>query len=85
MAYRIVIERPAEKSLRRRIPPEHADRIRRAVDALAENPSPPGSLELRGRQERRLRVSDYRVIYVVDDTRRLVTVMQAGHRKDVYR
>ncbi len=85
MSYRIVVERPAGRVLRRQVSPENAGRIRQAIDALAEDPRPPNSLTLRGREGRRLRVGDYRVIYEVDDDRRTVTVLQVGHRRDVYR
>jgi mRNA interferase RelE/StbE len=33
----------------------------------------------------RIRVGNYRVIYVVEDDRLLVMVVRVGHRKDVYR
>ncbi len=33
----------------------------------------------------RVRVGDYRVIYAVDDTTRVVRVAVAGHRREVYR
>jgi mRNA interferase RelE/StbE len=30
-------------------------------------------------------VGDYRVIYDIDDTQQVVTVLHIGHRRDVYR
>ena len=33
----------------------------------------------------RFRVSDYRVLYDIDDGKRAVTIRGAGHRRDVYR
>jgi mRNA interferase RelE/StbE len=33
----------------------------------------------------RLRVGAYRVVYEIDDTARLVTVLYVRHRKDAYR
>ncbi|MBF0472972.1 MAG: type II toxin-antitoxin system RelE/ParE family toxin [Nitrospirae bacterium] len=35
--------------------------------------------------KRRLRVGDYRVVYVVDEKQRLITIYRVRHRKDVYR
>jgi mRNA interferase RelE/StbE len=32
----------------------------------------------------RIWVGDYRVVYTVDDQRRVVRVAAAGHRRDVY-
>ncbi len=33
----------------------------------------------------RLRVGDYRVVYLVDEGRIVVTVVRVGHRREVYR
>lgn len=85
-SYRIRVERTAAKALARRIRREDAERIRRAIDGLAADPRPPQSIELRGREGRRLRVGDYRVLYEVDELDELVvTVLGVGHRRDVYR
>ena len=61
-------------------------RIVEGIWALADDPRPPGSEKLAGREDRlRIRQGDYRVVYSVDDENRLVTVVKIGHRKDVYR
>ncbi len=52
---------------------------------LADNPRPPGSLKLAGRDFWRIRVGDYRVIYAIDDNEEVVRVVRTGHRRDVYR
>ena len=85
MSYSITVGRLAEKSLRRQVPPRDAERIRRAKDDLAEDPRPRGSLKLRGKEVRRIRVGECRIVYEVDDDRRVVTPLQVGHRRDVYR
>jgi mRNA interferase RelE/StbE len=57
-----------------------------AMRALADDPRPPGASPLKGhRQWLRVRLGDYRMIYAVDDTARLVTVAVVGHRREVYR
>lgn len=66
-SYEIRVERAAAKALAKRVRQEDAERIRRAIDGLATDPRPPQSIGLRGREGRRLRVGDYRVIYEVDD------------------
>ena len=39
-----------------------------------------------GREEEyRLRVGDYRVLYTIDDTNKVVTIFSVGHRREVYR
>jgi mRNA interferase RelE/StbE len=64
------------------------DRVRVVgrIEALAEDPRPPGSEKLAGPARAfRVRAGDYRVIYTVDDVARLVIVEKVGHRGDVYR
>jgi mRNA interferase RelE/StbE len=33
----------------------------------------------------RTRVGDYRIVYAVDDSARVITVAAIGHRREVYR
>ncbi|HXH10050.1 MAG TPA: type II toxin-antitoxin system RelE/ParE family toxin [Alphaproteobacteria bacterium] len=61
------------------------ERVRDAIRALGQDPRPPGSRKLIGRDGWRLRVGDYRTIDDIDDTQRIVTVLHIGHRRDVYR
>jgi mRNA interferase RelE/StbE len=60
-------------------------RLRDAIRELANDPRPPGCLKLTGRDGWRFRVGEFRVIYEIDDEHRLVTVLNVGHRRDVYR
>jgi mRNA interferase RelE/StbE len=61
-------------------------RIIERVQALAANPRPPGSEKLAGYDDRyRVRQGSYRVVYVIDDKNREVTIYRIGHRRDVYR
>jgi mRNA interferase RelE/StbE len=55
------------------------------IDALALEPRPHGAVRLAGRDDYRVRVGDYRVVYAVDDDERLVTVGRIAHRREVYR
>lgn len=86
MSYRIIVGRRAERSLTRRIKPERARQVRGAIAMLAEDPRPhPQSIQLQGREGRRLRVGDYRVLYVVDDELREVYIPEVWHRQRDYR
>jgi mRNA interferase RelE/StbE len=52
-----------------------AKRVRTAVNALARDPEPPGSVHLSGSTFHRLHIGDYRVLYeVTDDTVRVWSV-----------
>jgi mRNA interferase RelE/StbE len=60
-------------------------RIDRKILSLADNPRPAGCKKLRGYKDQwRIRVGDYRVIYLLDDYKALVTIMRVAHRKEVY-
>ena len=84
MTYRIELTKGAERALRR-IHPKETERIRAAIDGLAENPRPQNSTHLVGRPVWRMRVGNYRVIYDITDGQLMVTVVKVGHRGDVYR
>lgn len=61
-------------------------RIRAAIDLLADNPRPPRCVALQGETGAyRVRVGDYRIIYEVLDQILLVQVVRIGHRREVYR
>ncbi len=60
-------------------------RIAAAIEALADEPRPHGVVKLAGRDDFRIRVGDYRIVYAVDDAERVVLVARIAHRRDVYR
>ena len=56
-----------------------------AIEGLADDPRPAGATKLVGEQTAwRIRVGDHRVIYDVLDEALVVTVVRAGHRREVY-
>jgi mRNA interferase RelE/StbE len=61
------------------------DRIRAAVDSLANEPRPVGAVKLAGRDDFRIRVGDYRIVYAIDDHDHAVLVARIAHRREVYR
>lgn len=55
------------------------------IEALGDDPRPHGARKLVGEETAwRIRAGDYRVIYDVFDDQLMVTVVRAGHRRDVY-
>ena len=57
-----------------------------AIQALAQNPRPPGCRKLTGsKNDWRIRVGDYRVVYEIADEIRVVRVNRVRHRREVYR
>ena len=84
MAYTILVSKSAQKTLKS-LPRKQQLRIIGVIDSLAENPFQPASLKLKGRDGFRIRTSDYRIIYIVENQKLIVHVIAIGHRKDIYR
>ena len=60
-------------------------RIDRKILVLAENPRPPGCKKLRGYKDNwRIRVGDWRVVYVIDVAAKRVSITRVAHRREVY-
>jgi mRNA interferase RelE/StbE len=82
--YEIRLHAQAARAFRRLQNPLRS-RIAAAIDALANDPRPPGTIKLAGRDNYRIRVGDYRIVYAVDDDEHLVLIARIAHRRDVYR
>jgi mRNA interferase RelE/StbE len=61
------------------------ERVKKAILELPENPRPANCKKLTGRAGWRIRAGDYRVVYEIDDSSRSITILDVGHRRDVYR
>ena len=60
-------------------------RVDRKILALAETPRPAGCKKLKGYKDQwRMRAGDWRVLYIIDDIAKLVTVTRIAHRREVY-
>lgn len=60
-------------------------RIDRKVAQLAQNPRPAGCKKLKGYKDLwRVRVGDWRVVYIINDATKLVSVTRIAHRREVY-
>ncbi len=84
--YRLVAKASAAKELGVVEPRKLRQRLVTAIAALAENPRPAGCEKLAGAEDAyRIRQGDYRAVYTIDDRARVVRVVKAGHRREVYR
>ncbi len=84
-AYEIYLERAAERDLKQ-LSARNFQRIIPHIKTLAENPRPVGCRKISGsRNDWRIRVGNYRVIYEIDDGERTVRVMRIRHRREAYR
>ena len=84
-SYQLEWRRSAVKDLRR-LPSGDVTRIVSAVEALSNDPNPPGCTKLTGSEcSFRIRMGNYRILYDVRDQLLVVEVIKIGHRIDVYR
>ncbi|HKZ72788.1 MAG TPA: type II toxin-antitoxin system RelE/ParE family toxin [Steroidobacteraceae bacterium] len=85
-AYRLLIKASAAKELSRLGSKADRRRIVQRISTLADDLRPHGAEKLAGYDDRyRIRQGSYRVVYLIDDKRKEVTVFKVGDRKDVYK
>jgi len=84
IAYTVRLKPRAERELDR-LPLAVARRIWQKLLALEKEPRPQGAIKLEGTDGHRIRIGDYRVVYLVDDRERVVDVVRIAHRREVYR
>lgn len=83
-AYRILIKASAGRELERLGTKSDRTRIVERIQSLAHDPRPRGNEKLAGYSVLfRIRQGNYRIVYLVDDQRREVTIFKVGDRKDV--
>ena len=82
--YKIFFKKSVEKDFKV-VPKKDLVKILERIEALAEDPRPPGCEKLSGQQKYRLRQGRYRILYSVQDDELTVWVVKVGHRKDIYR
>jgi mRNA interferase RelE/StbE len=82
--YAVEIKPSARKELEA-LQNTHLARVIRKIESLAGEPRPAGCKKLKGYKDQlRVRVRDWRIVYIVDDTARLISVTRIAHRREVY-
>jgi len=83
--YTITFAQSTRKELER-LSTSVVNRIFPKIEALAQNPRPPGCRKLRGFENLwRIRIGDYRVVYQVFDEELVVDIVAVRHRSQAYR
>jgi mRNA interferase RelE/StbE len=83
--YELLLEQGAERDIKK-LPTEIFNRIVPKIKELAKNPMPQRSRKITGsKNDWRIRVGDYRIIYEIDAHAEIIRVMRIRHRRDVYR
>ena len=67
------------------IPQKDAQKILKRASELAANPRPMSCEKLVARPLYRIRQGDYRIIYFINDSGRIVDIIKIGHRKEICR
>jgi mRNA interferase RelE/StbE len=68
------------------LPPKIILHVTTAIGNLADSPRPQGCKKLKGAKEDlwRIRIGDYRVVYIIRDSIQILEIQKVGHRKDIY-
>ena len=84
MPYTVYLKRSAEKELED-LPAKVHDKIITVLLSLKDDPFPHNAKKLHGREGVRIRVGNYRVLYVVDERDKKIEIVSVADRKEVYR
>ena len=83
-SYRLEVKRSASKEIAA-LPKADCQRVVAKIQLLASDPRPHGCEKLSGAEKYRIRQGNYRILYEIDDSSRLVIIVKVGNRKEVYR
>ena len=83
-SYKLFFKKSVQKDFDA-VPKKDLKRILKRIEALAEDPRPPGCEKLTGQKRYRLRQGRYRIVYSIQDDELTVWVVKVGHRKNIYR
>ncbi|AFZ02223.1 type II toxin-antitoxin system RelE family toxin [Calothrix sp. PCC 6303] len=85
MSYEVEIA-PAAKRQIKKLPIDVQQKVVAKLEELAFEPRPDGVKKLEGSDNLyRVRLEKYRIIYEIQDSFLLVTVVKVKHRRDAYR
>ncbi|MFZ0706240.1 MAG: type II toxin-antitoxin system RelE/ParE family toxin [Candidatus Korobacteraceae bacterium] len=83
-SYKVEVKPSARKELEV-LPDQVLARMISKLEALGENPRPAGCKKLKGYKDQwRIRVGDWRAVYLINDQTKLVSVTRIAHRREVY-
>ena len=77
--------RPSVAKDLRGLPGEDVKRILAPIEALRDDPRPPGSEKLSALERYRVRQDNYRILYGIEEAQVVAEIVKDGHRREVYR
>lgn len=60
-------------------------RLLEKIQKLSNDPYGQDSQKLAGGKGYRVRLGNYRIVYIIDKPNKLVTIIKIGHRREIYR
>jgi mRNA interferase RelE/StbE len=82
--YSVEVKPSARKELES-LPDNVLARVLQKMNSLRTAPRPAGCKKLKGYKDQwRVRVSDWRVVYIIDDAAKLISITRIAHRREVY-
>jgi mRNA interferase RelE/StbE len=85
MLYSVIIEHKAQKEFLKLTAP-YDSAVKKAIEGLETQSRPHGVKKLAGMSDGyRIRSGDYRILFTIDDRKRIVTIYRIRHRREVYR
>jgi len=82
--YELRFKNSVAKDLRA-LPKSDVAKVLERIDALRDDPRPPGSEKLSAQERYRVRQGSYRILYEIEDQQVVISVVKVGHRREVYR
>jgi len=83
-SYSVEVKPPARKELEA-LPDNVLARVLQKMDSLRSAPRPAGCKKLKGYKDQwRVRVGDWRVVYIIDDAAKLISITRIAHLGEVY-
>jgi mRNA interferase RelE/StbE len=82
--YSVEVKPPARKELEA-LPDNLLARVLQKMDSLRNAPRPAGCKKLKGYKDQwRVRDGSWRVVYIIDNTAKLISITRIAHRREVY-
>lgn len=75
----------SERLKTKKIPKDDYLKIREKIVLLAKDPRPRWAEKMVTRPGYRISIGNYRVIYHIDDEKKLISILAIDNRKDVYK
>ena len=82
--YSVQLKTSARKELEA-LPDNVLARVIQKIESLGSAPRPAGCKKLKGYKDQwRIRIGEWRVVYTIDDAVRLISITRVAHRREVY-